>query len=62
MTIPSSLGVKAEDEFFFIKKDNGAITLIPKEEDHFDDVADGEYYMPELEVGYTPSEGELDEI
>lgn len=62
ITIPSALGVQAGEEFFFIKKDNGAITLIPKEEDHFEGVTDGEYYMPELDVGYAPSEGELDEI
>lgn len=62
ITIPSVLGVQEGEEFFFVKKDNGAITLIPKEEDHFAGVTDGEYYMPELDVGYTPREGELDEI
>ena len=60
--IPSALGVKEGEEFFFVKKDNGAITLIPKEEDHFAGVTDGEYDMPELDVGYTSEEGELDEI
>ncbi|MGX7197518.1 type II toxin-antitoxin system PemI/MazE family antitoxin [Enterococcus olivae] len=62
ITIPSALGVREGEEFFFIKKDNGAITLIPKVEDHFANVKPGEYYMPELEVGYVPAEGELDEI
>lgn len=62
ITIPSALGVEAGEEFFVIKKDNGSITLIPKVEDHFAEVKDGEYYMPEEDVGYTPVEGELDEL
>jgi len=62
ITIPRHLGVEDGDEFFFIKKENGVITLIPKVEDHFEDVKEREYYMPELDVGYSPSEGELDEI
>lgn len=62
ITIPSSLGVKEGEEFFVIKKDNGAITLIPKVEDHFKEVTNGEYYMPELDVGYVPNKEELDEI
>ncbi|MHA6253292.1 type II toxin-antitoxin system PemI/MazE family antitoxin [Oceanobacillus sp. CAU 1775] len=60
ITIPSALGVKEGDEFYFVKKDNGAITLIPKVEDHFADVKSGEYYLPEFDVGYAPSKGELD--
>lgn len=62
ITIPSTLDVKEGEEFFVIKKDNGAITLIPKVEDHFEDVEDDEYYMPEEGVGYTPAEGELDDL
>lgn len=34
VTIPSALGVKEGEEFYVIKKDNGAITLIPKVEDY----------------------------
>lgn len=55
ITIPSALGVKAGEEFFVIKKDNGSITLIPKEKDHFAKVEDGEYYLPEEDAGYVPS-------
>lgn len=64
ITIPSSFGVKEGEEFFFIKKENGSITMIPKIKDHFEGVADGEYYMPELDAGYAyaPSEGALDEM
>lgn len=62
ITIPSTLGVEVGAEFFFIKKENGAITLIPKEEDHFKHVAPGAYHLPELDVGYAPSGEELDEI
>lgn len=62
VTIPSKFGVKVGEEFIIIKKDNGAITLIPKEEDHFMNVKEDEYYMPELDAGYVPSEGELDDI
>ncbi len=62
ITIPSALGVKEGEEFYFIKKENGAITLIPKEEDHFAHVAEGEYYMPELDAGFVPTEGELDDV
>jgi len=45
ITIPSSLGVEAGLEFFFIKKENGSITLIPKEEDRFKDVTPGQYHL-----------------
>lgn len=62
ITIPSALGVEEGEEFFFIEKDNGALTLIPKVEDHFANIEDGEYYMPEEDVGYAPGEGELDEL
>lgn len=62
ITIPSSFGVKEGEEFFVIKKDNGAITLIPKVEDHFKEVASGEYYTPELDVVFVPTKEELDEI
>ena len=62
ITIPSSLEVEAGTEFFFIRKENGAITLIPKENDHFKNTTPGEYYLPELDAGYVPSGEELDEI
>lgn len=62
VTIPSALGVKEGEEFYVIKKDNGAITLIPKVEDYFAEAEDEEYYMPEEDVGYTPAQGELDEL
>lgn len=62
ITIPRALGVEEGEEFFFIKKDNGTIMLIPKEEDHFASVTEGEYYMPELDAGYASAEGEFDEI
>ena len=42
ITIPSSLEVEAGTEFFFIRKENGAITLIPKENDHFKNTTPGE--------------------
>ena len=60
--LPSALGVKEGEEFFLIRKDNGSITLVPKVEDHFADVKDGEYYLPEEDVGYSPADGELDEL
>lgn len=62
VTIPSALGVEEGEEFFVIKKDNGAITLIPKEEDHFKNVGNKEYYTPELDAGYAPPEEEFDNI
>lgn len=62
ITIPSALGVKAGEEFYVIKKDNGAITLIPKVEDYFSEAEDEGYDMPEEDVGYVPAEGELDEL
>lgn len=62
VTIPSALGVEEGEEFFVMKKENGAITLIPKEEDHFKNVGNQEYYMPELDAGYVSPEEELDNI
>lgn len=62
ITIPSSLGVKEGEEFFFIKKDNGAITMIPKIEDPFENAQDGEFYTPEENVDYLPAEGEIDDL
>ena len=44
------------EELLIIQKDNGAIALIPKVEDHFEKVEDGEYYMPEGDVGFSPAE------
>ncbi|MFL2101020.1 type II toxin-antitoxin system PemI/MazE family antitoxin [Mycobacteroides abscessus] len=60
ITIPSSFGIKEGEEFFFIKKDNGAITMIPKIEDPFKNAQDGEFYDPDLNVDYMPAERELD--
>lgn len=60
ITIPSSFGVKEGEEFFFIKNDNGAITMIPKIEDPFKNAKEGEFYTPELDVGFVPVEGEID--
>lgn len=62
ITIPSSLGVEVGSEFFYIKKDNGAITLVLKEEDHFKDVTLGEYHLLELDDEYAPIGRALDEI
>lgn len=56
ITITSALGVEVGEKFFIIQKDNGAIALIPKVEDHFEKVEDGEYYMPEGDVGFSPAE------
>lgn len=60
ITIPSSLGVKEGEEFFFVKKDNGAITMIPKLDNPFEYAADGEFYTPDENVDYLPAEGEID--
>lgn len=62
ITIPSALGVKEGEEFYVIKKDNGAITMIPKVENPFKVAEDGEFYTPEENIEYTPSEGELDDL
>lgn len=50
MIIPSCFGVKEEDEFFIIKKDNGVITMIPKSKNPFENAKDGEFYTPDLNV------------
>ncbi len=62
VTIPSSFGVKEGEEFFFIKKDNGAIVMIPKINNPFEIAEDGEFYTPELNVDFVPARGELDEL
>ncbi|WP_034551883.1 type II toxin-antitoxin system PemI/MazE family antitoxin [Carnobacterium funditum] len=62
VTIPSSFGVKEGEEFFFIKKDNGAIVMIPKINNPFEIAEDGEFYTPDLNVGFVPVKGELDEL
>lgn len=62
VTIPSSFGVKEGEEFFFIKKDNGTIVMIPKIENPFEVAEDGEFYTPELNVDFVPVKGELDEL
>lgn len=56
VTIPTALGLKEDEEFFIFRNDNGAITLIPKEENHFKHAGNASYYMPELNVGYRPDE------
>ena len=60
VTIPSSFGVKEGEEFFFIKKDNGAITMIPKIENPFENTKEGEFYTPDLNIDFVPVEGEID--
>lgn len=60
ITIPSSFGVKEGEEFFLIKKDNRAITMIPKIEDHFENAKEGEFYMPDLNIDFVPVEGEIE--
>lgn len=60
ITIPSSFGVKEGQEFFFIKKENGTIVMIPKVVDPFTTAKDGEFYTPELNVDYVPHGGEID--
>lgn len=62
IVMPEALGVEEGEEFFCVRKDNGTIILVSKEEDHFANVAEGEYYMPELDAGYAAAEGEFDEI
>jgi len=62
VTIPSTLGIEAGEEFFVIKKDNGALTLIPKVEDPFKNAKDGEFYTPEENIEYIPSGNELDDL
>jgi len=49
--ISSAFGVEEGEEFFLVQKDNGAITLISKEEDHFANVREEEYYVPEEDFG-----------
>ena len=62
VTIPSTLGIEAGEEFFVIKKDNGAISLIPKVKNPFQDAKDGEFYTPEENIEYSPSGKELNDL
>lgn len=55
LTIPSGLGIEAGEEFFVIKKDNGAVSLIPKAKNPFENAKDGEFYTPEENIEYIPS-------
>ncbi|OTP44378.1 AbrB family transcriptional regulator [Enterococcus faecalis] len=60
ITIPATLGVKEGEEFVILRKNNGSIALIPKVEDFFENTAEGEFYLPELAIDYSPSGGEVD--
>lgn len=62
VTIPSALGIEAGEEFFVIKKDNGAISLIPKIKNPFENARDGEFYTPEENIEYIPSGNELNDL
>ncbi len=62
ITLPSTLEIEAGDEFFVIKKDNGAISLIPKTENPFKDAEEGEFYTPEENIDYSPRGNEVDGI
>lgn len=62
VTIPSELGIEAGEEFFVIKKDNGAISLIPKVQNPFADAEEGEFYTPEENVEYSPCGKEVDDV
>ncbi|MGH2217175.1 type II toxin-antitoxin system PemI/MazE family antitoxin, partial [Enterococcus faecalis] len=48
------------EEFVILRKNNGSIALIPKVEDFFENTAEGEFYLPELAIDYSPSGGEVD--
>ncbi|EGO8956849.1 AbrB/MazE/SpoVT family DNA-binding domain-containing protein [Enterococcus faecalis] len=62
-TFPATLGIKEGEEFVILrKKKNGSIALIPKVEDFFENTTEGEFYMPELALDYSPSGGEIDGI
>jgi len=62
VTIPSALGIEAGEEFFVVKKDNGAITMIPKVENPFKNAKDGEFYTPEENIDYSPSGREINDL
>lgn len=62
VTIPSALGIEAGEEFFVIKKDNGAVSLIPKVANPFENAKDGEFYTPEENIEYIPNGNELDDL
>lgn len=62
ITIPATLGIEEGQEFFIIKKDNGAITMIPKVENPFLVAEDGAFYTPEENIDYIPAEGELEDV
>lgn len=62
VTIPSALGIEAGEEFFVIKKDNGAVSLIPKVTNPFEKAKDGEFYTPEENIEYIPSGNEFDDL
>ncbi|EHA3993913.1 type II toxin-antitoxin system PemI/MazE family antitoxin [Enterococcus faecalis] len=62
ITIPATLGIKEGEEFVILRKNNGSIALIPKVEDFFENASEGEFYLPELAIDYSPSGGEIDGI
>jgi len=62
VTIPSAQGIEAGEEFFVIKKDNWAVSLIPKVTNPFEKAKDGEFYTPEENIEYIPRGNELDDL
>lgn len=62
VTIPASFGIKEGEEFFIIKKENGALALIPMVEDMFAVTEQKEFYLPEVNVDYEPRGGEVDGV
>lgn len=55
ITIPQSLEVAEGEEFYFLRSDNGIITLVPKIRDYFEGAKDGEYTQQlEWEDVYVP--------
>lgn len=62
VTIPAALGIEEGQEFYMIKKDNGAISMIPKVENPFSVAEDGVFYTPEENIDYIPAGGELEDV
>lgn len=61
-TIPTALGIKEGQKFYIIKKNNGAITLIPKADNLFLIAEDGAFYTPEENIAYIPAEGKMEDV
>lgn len=62
ISLPSTLGSEAGEEFLVIKKENGAITMIPKVENPFINAKNEEFYTPEENIDYHSSGSELDSL